>query len=152
MRASGKWLAGLALLSLSLLGYADSTVDTATNDGRFGQQIMTGEALSKNADRSGMLLLYCLDSSWYRLGAMFPEMSKQEKSERLIEVCQSYIDTYSVYNVLLAADYYGEPKSEQQAWQIIQDNRQRGDNQGEQEVHEMIRKYAQTLDDTPPNK
>ncbi|WP_274570885.1 hypothetical protein [Neisseria leonii] len=140
---------GCLLALLATFACADTNDDLASNN-RFGQKIMTGTTLSENADRSGVLLLYCIDNSWYRLGAMYPKMSKQEKSEHVIEICQPNIDTYSVDSVLLAADHYGQPKSEKQAWQIIQDNRRKGTDQGRQELHEKIRQYMQTLDDNPP--
>lgn len=141
----------MAIVGCVLMHSADAqNINQPVDDLRFGEEIITGDKLQQGADATGFLFVHCLQSTWYKLGAMFPKMSHDDKTAGVLDICKPRIEDYQVYNILMAADHIGEPKSEQQAWHIYQKNRQAGLNEVDLDLQNDIKAYLTTLTDQPP--
>lgn len=137
-------MAGCLLMNLA---NAQNVLSQPVDNLRFGQEIITGDRLKQGADASGAMFVYCIESTWYKLGVMFPKMSRDDKVAGVLDICQPRIEEYQVYNILMAADDMGEPKSEQQAWHIYQKNRQDGTNKVDLDLQDKIKIHLATLND-----
>lgn len=145
-----KWAVVTIGCLLMGLANAQNVLSQPVDDLRFGQEIITGDRLKQGADASGFMFVYCIESTWYKLGVMFPEMNRDDKVAGVLDICQPRIEEYQVYNILMAADYIGEPKSEQQARHIYHKNRQDGANEVDLDLQDKIKVYLATLNDQAP--
>lgn len=89
---------------------------------RLSDKVSDESELKQKAEMSDFLLKLCVTDTDMKLASMFPEMSKQQRFDEMMEICRYQEDYYNIYNILLAANHFGQPMSEKQAWERLERN------------------------------
>lgn len=114
------------------------------NEQVFSDKQLTSEQINLGAELSEQAYSHCMAWGYHRLTAMYGDNDVDKIADDILQLCQDHENIYSIYNMLLASDYYGFEMTEYKAWQRILENAKKN-KQYNIDFHQAVRKRVRQM-------